>query len=391
MKARKNPVKNRLPRVVFDLDAVLRNRYSGFYTFGRGFLNGMDALESQPEMVLLYQKKFHDRADEIVRSLGRWAIPKPSGLKFRWLQAAWDIIPYPPLRFIAGPHDLYHCFHNFMPPRRPQSPYILTVHDLRRYVLPELYTSSKLDRFERAVSIADHFIAVSHSTQKDITSFLGVPEERIDVVHLACDISPEKIDRLKQNGQCPEIRKFLAPRHERYLVALSSRDKRKNIQRIANAFLCALDQAGVSNVALVILGRLPESIKLPHNENIIAAGEVKDMTPWLAFSSGLVFASLYEGFGLPVLEGFAAGVPVITSDISSMPEVAGNAAVLVDPRDVREIRDAIVMLLSDPNAANERRQAGRNRLKHFSWEKTACKTVEVYRKIFSGVAVAGCT
>ena len=383
MKTRKKPTENRRPRVVFDMDAVLRNRYSGFYTFGRGFLKGINALDSKPEMVLLYQKKFHDRAMEIMRSLDEWAHPRPSGLKFRWLQSVWDIISYPPLRFIAGQHDLYHCFHNFMPPRRLRSPSILTVHDLRRYVLPELYASSRLDRFEKAVARADHFIAVSHSTKKDITTFFGVPEDRIDVVHLACDASPEKMDRLRENGPCPEIEKLLAPRHEKYLVALSSKDKRKNIKRIANAFLAAIEQAQLSNIALVILGRLPKEIELPHNENIITAGEVEDIMSWLAFSSGLVFASLYEGFGLPVLEGFAAGVPVITSDISSMPEVSGNAAILVNPRDIREIRDAIVLLLSDRNIADDKIQEGRNRLKHFSWKKTAGKTVDIYRKILS--------
>ncbi|RUM88846.1 MAG: hypothetical protein DSZ23_04010 [Thermodesulfatator sp.] len=365
-------------RLCFDLDAALRNRYSGFFTFASGLLNATNRLEHPPEMLLAFQSRYKKLADSLLKDLGNWAVPVSCPLKFRWIEALWNLLPYPSIHTIFGKFDLYHCFHHFMPPRS-DVPRLLTVHDLRRYQLPELYKKSRLRPFETAVKRADHFIAVSHATRNDLCRTFDIEPERVDVVHLASSLDIAEMSR----DEIGLLRTRLLSRHglgfKQYIVSFSSKDRRKNINRTVKAFEMALP-ALPEGTGLVILGQLPESFKIK-STNIFTPGPVDDIIPWLICSRALVFASLYEGFGLPILEGFQAGLPVITSNCSSMPEVAGDAALLVDPYDVRQIRDAIRSVVLDKVATKSLKEAGSKRLKAFSWEKTAASTIKIYEKL----------
>lgn len=370
-------------KVAFDLDAALRNPFSGFYTFGKGLLEGMDGVANPPDMLLFYQRRYGKRAGDIISGLGKWAIPLQVNFKFRWLQALWDISPFPDPSFFMGDYDIFHSFHNFIPSsgRRPA---ILTVHDLRRYVLPDLYKRSRLKRFECAIKRADHFIAVSQATKNDLVRHFHIPEEMVDVVHLGC--SHGKIQMTAEEKAV--LRKRLLSEHgidvESYFITISSGDPRKNIGRTVEAFRTVSSNFN-QKTGLVIVGKLPEGFDTPQDKNIFCTGSVDDVMPWLCCSKGLIFVSLYEGFGLPVLEAFAASVPVITSNCSSMPEVAGKAAILVDPWDAEEIAEAVNELASSKERRDEIIRAGRRRLKDFSWTATAKKTVEVYEKVLNRV------
>jgi glycosyltransferase involved in cell wall biosynthesis len=366
-------------KVAFDLDAALRNPFSGFYTFGRGLLHGMEGLEKRPDMLLVYQRRYRERADSLMAGLGSWAYPVQVNFRFRWLQAVWSRVNFPDFSIFAGEYDLFHSFHNFIPPRC-RRPSILTVHDLRRYVMPEMYPKSKVERFEEAVARADHFIAVSGATRDDLSRFFDIRKEKIDVVHLACDYIPLTMKEAERE----EVRQTLLDGggvdFEKFFVTISSGDKRKNISGTVEAFNLAVPYLG-DGIGLVILGRLPDGLSIADGKHIFRTGTVDDVMPWIACSEGLVFPSLYEGFGLPVLEGFAASVPVITSNRSSMPEVAGGAAMLVDPEDSWQIASAMVEIVSSKEKTMEMVRAGHRRLADFSWKDSAEKTVDVYRKV----------
>jgi len=368
-------------KIAFDLDAALRNPHSGFYTFGTGLLQAMDKLDSKPEMLLFYQKRYRARAERIISRLGPWATGVCVRFKFRWLQALWCYSSFPDISFFTGDFDLFHSFHHFLPPGR-RKPSILTVHDLRRYVMPELYSKSKLDKFETAVRRADHFIAVSEATRNDLSRIFGIHPDRIDVVHLGCNARSEKIDRIDRIKTRERLLSSLNIKNTDYFITISSKDPRKNIHRIIHAFNNARHRTD-HRIALIIAGRLPENCSAIQTDNIFSIGEVDDIIPWLACSSGLIFTSLYEGFGLPVLEGFNASIPVITSNCSSMPEVAGDAAILVDPNDTEAITHGIVSLLSHDGLARQKVRAGREQAKKFSWKSTAEKTLRIYNKICS--------
>ena len=370
--------------VLFDWDAVVRNPHSGFYTFGTNLISGLTALEENLSLTLFFQARYQGISKRFLTGLTecqRNRIRTRKCLfKFRWIERLWQLFPVPSLEALAGNHELYHCFHHFMPPRFSGQK-ILTVHDLRRYRLPHLYRRSNLLPFELAVKRADHFICVSNATKRDLCSIFNVNPRAVDVVHLACN---EKLTRMKQSirGEDEDPLKTSGIKCKRFLLAFSSKDRRKNVISIARAFDLVRESLPQGTV-LVIIGKLrrDEKAKLESFSMVYQVGEVDNVYPWLSQSYGLVFASLYEGFGLPILEAFSTRTPVITSNCSSMPEVAGDAAILVNPRDIREMADAIQRLCLDEEIRKELIRRGSKRIKQFSWEKNAKKTLELYRRI----------
>ena len=373
-------------RVVFDFDPALKNKFSGFYMVGAGLLKGFDELEEKPEFLLFHSGYSARKAKLIEKGLGPWAKPITTSIKMRWLESFWHYSNYPKLEYFAGDFDIYHSLHHLMPPTKGK-PRILTVHDLRRYKLPDLYKHSKLGLFESAVKNADHFIAVSESTKKDLCNIFGIPGEKVDVVHLAANSSFKPVPKSKKPKIKEQLSEMLGIKLENYLMAFSSPDRRKNILRIMQAFLSVQNQMS-NNLKLVIVGNLPKNEKKFNStdfdkisDSVIVTGPLEDINDLFACADALVFASLYEGFGIPILEAFACGVPVVTSNRSSMPEVAGDAALYVDPYSVESIAEATVRVCSEAGLPERLVEFGFARLKNFNWKKTAAKTLKVYRKL----------
>ncbi len=368
-------------KVLFDWDAVVRNPYSGFYTFGTNIVSALCDPGFDHDITLLYQKRYERPTSRFLNGLCQYRRARlrtgKSILKFRWIEKMWEIFPFPSLELIAGGHHLYHCFHHFMP-RRFKGIRLLTVHDLRRYRLPRLYGHSNLRPFERAVRRADHFICVSNATKSDLCSIFDINPGRVDVVHLACRRAGIRQNRISMD-QCEKSLREMGIDCKRFLIAFSSKDRRKNIIAISRAFGLVRDQI-LDRTALIIIGSMDKRDReaVRGIKSVYPIGTVDDVYPWLFLSHGLVFTSLYEGFGLPIIEAFSTGTPVITSNCSSMPEVAGNAAILVDPANVREIAEAIIKLCCDAETRAVLSEKGRKRLKYFSWEKSARETAKIY-------------
>jgi glycosyltransferase involved in cell wall biosynthesis/GT2 family glycosyltransferase len=372
--------------VAFDLNPALVSKYSGFYAVGKGLLEGFEQLEEKPEYSLFYSRRYSDEANTIKSGLGDWAKLKPTLVKMRWLEDIWSVSEFPKLEFYVKDFDIYHSLHHMMPPTKGKVR-VMTIHDLRRYVLPDLYIKSKLGPFELAVSRADHFMAVSGSTKNDLCNIFGVPRERVDVVHLAASYvfgpidAPEKIFAKKKlsdkYGICLD----------NYFIVFSSPDRRKNIGRIINAFMMSKEKMR-ENLKLVVVGNLPKDDKIFEDlvaddisDSVLITGPMDEIKDIFSCADGLVFASLYEGFGIPILEAFGCGVPVITSNRSSMPEVAGDAALLVDPYDINAIAEAMIDLSNNDALRKELTERGYSRGKKFTWKKSAEKTLQVYKKL----------
>ncbi len=369
-------------KVLFDWDAVIRNEYSGFFTFGKGLVEAISKADNQGlKFTLMYQKRYAKASRKVLKSLSasRGAMPfnhKEVTVKFRWLEGLWNIIPYPRLETLAGAHHIYHCFHHFMPPKF-NGIKLLTVHDLRRYRLPQLYKKSNLKPFEAALKRADHFVCVSKATKRDLCSIFDIPDTKVDVVHLAT--SSLLKEATKPVGQALSR---LGVKEGRYFVCFSSKDKRKNVSRICQAFHVAQREFS-QKLALIVIGKIDkeEMEKVQAIQGVHCIGPVEQVHPWLSGSIGLAFASLYEGFGLPILEAFQAGVPVITSKTSSMPEVAGEAALLVDPYDINDIAQAMIQLGNSRELRKRLASKGEKRLQCFSWEKSADQMVSLYKRL----------
>jgi len=209
---------------------------------------------------------------------------------------------------------------------------------------------------------------------------LGLPEKKIKVVYEAApeDLKPVKDKKISQKL----FKKYNLDGD--YLLSVATLEPRKNLKRIIEAF----KMLKTKNLKLVITGKPGwEDLNTlgfkKGNNNTIFTGYLKkreDLAALYSQALGLVYPSLYEGFGLPILEAMKCGCPVLTSNISSMPEVAGQAAILVDPLDVEEIARGLSELVNNQDLRKSLAKKGLAQVKKFSWEKTAQETLKVYEQ-----------
>jgi glycosyltransferase involved in cell wall biosynthesis len=280
----------------------------------------------------------------------------------------WNRLHVLPIEEILGKVDVFHSSDWAEPPASCFK--VTTIHDMAPLIMPE-YTPQKIvnvhkRKFEWIKKDVDRVIVPSKSTKNDAVR-LGIKSEKIRVIPeaLRSDFSKsskEAVDKVKKKYKI----------EGRYALSVGT-NPRKNIKRIAEAFNKVSPDVGLSNLAVV--GEANQEI----NKSVVFLGKVdqKDLKALYSGAELLIFTSLYEGFGLPILEAFACGCPVLTSNISSMPEVAGDAGVLINPLSTDEIADGIVKTLRD---SEKLIQKGKKRVKSFSWEETAKKTMEVYRE-----------
>ena len=280
----------------------------------------------------------------------------------------WNRLHILPIEKLIGNVDVFHTSDWSEPPSSAFK--VTTVHDLYPFKFPKYVYSRVLDIHRRKISWvlqeSKRIIVPSESTKKDLLE-LGAKNDIVRVI-------PEAPSLSKAGGSEVDLVKKKYNLQGDYVVAIGVTPL-KNTKRIIDAF--NLSRAG-EDLKLVLVGR-QSNIKVEQERNIRILGYVpqNDLGALLTGSRALIFTSLYEGYGIPILDAFACGVPVVTSNTSSMSEVAGNAAVLVDPYNVNSIADGIMKALKGPKGLIEK---GLVRVKDFSWEKTAQMTFDVYKE-----------
>lgn len=295
-----------------------------------------------------------------------------------------------PIKYIYGQYDIIHLLDYQSPFLHLNKNYIISIHDLSFFLFTN--TFSKGQRIYKQVNTnyglknAKGIITISKSTKEDIlTIFPYIDERKIEIIPLAVNsIFKRKIyeDEIIETKQRFNI-------NGEYILFVGTLEPRKNIFTIINSFRKILYY--YPNIKLVIVGKkgwlYQEILKKVRNErlqgNVIFTDYVKDeyLPALYKGAKAFLFPSLYEGFGIPVLEAMTVGCPVITSNLSSLPEVAGNAGILINPLDEEEIADSILILLNNEDKRKELIINGKKRAESFSWEKTAEKTIKVYEKI----------
>jgi glycosyltransferase involved in cell wall biosynthesis len=261
---------------------------------------------------------------------------------------------------------------------------VVTVHDLIYARYPDAHAGLREKGMRVLVPAAarrSHRVIVdSLSTRDDLIELLGLAAERIDVVPLGLG-APRRAEPLGET----DVRARLRLDGRRVVLSLSAKRPHKNLL----ALIGALAQIPVSERPALVLAGYPTEHEAQLRERAHTLGLDDDVRfpGWLsdaeveglwAIADAFVFPSLYEGFGLPVLEAMARDVPVACSNASSLPEVAGDAALLFDPHDEAAITDALVRLLADRELADRLRAAGRERVREFTWERTARATIDSY-------------
>ena len=280
----------------------------------------------------------------------------------------WNRLHVLPIEKLVGDLDVFHSSDWTQPPSKAFK--VTTIHDLvplkfPRHSHPKIVSTHKA-RIKWIKKEVDKVIVPSKTTKKDLLK-IGLKEKRIVII-------PEAPDPIFKPAKKTEINKL--KRKYRisggYLLAVGV-GPRKNTERIISAY--EKMQAGL-NLKLVFTGHFHKGVGQRRGVRFIGHVETKEMPVFYSGADALVYPSLYEGFGLPILEAFACKTPVVTSDTSSLPEISGNAAVLVDPYNVDSIAEGIRESLRQKKGFVKK---GLARIKDFSWKETAKKTLEVYR------------
>jgi glycosyltransferase involved in cell wall biosynthesis len=316
----------------------------------------------------------------------------------------WGNIAFP--LFLRGfVPDLVHIPLNRVPLLMPK-PYVVTIHDMASLLFEETSGARmklRRFRFRRGLERADRVIAVSEATRRDVQNVLGIPGERVRVVYNAPDpefFAQHPVADARLAG--PDVRELERQRIlERYqinypfVLYAGNIRRQKNIPRLVEAFAVAREELAhhpvYKDLHLILIG--DEISQHPSVRRAVIQGRVEQAVRFLGFvpfdtlrnffesAAAFVFPSLYEGFGLPPLEAMACGTPVITSDVSSLPEVVGDAALLVNPENVFDIARGIREVLLDQALREQLIERGRTQAAKFSWERAAREVLAIYREV----------
>jgi glycosyltransferase involved in cell wall biosynthesis len=293
--------------------------------------------------------------------------------------------------------DLVHIPHLFWIPRGLSCPYVLTVHDLLDHMYGSRNASSLRRNLHfhltrRVLRKSARVIAVSQFTKNEIEKLLAIPDKRIEVVHNAID------ERFLHGHATDSDRDLIAQRYQvnnPFILYAGAIRPHKNVVRIIEAFSALKSELQKEqqylDLKLIIIG--DDLSSHPRLRRTVVRGGVQNDVRFLGFvpidvlrifydvAKIFVFPSLYEGFGLPPLEAMAHGTPVVTSNTSSLPEVAGGAALLVNPENVFEIRRGLQRVLLDAALRERMKQRGYEQAKRFSWTTSVSRILEIYREV----------
>jgi glycosyltransferase involved in cell wall biosynthesis len=365
-------------KIGIDFTSAARER-AGIGRYARELIRALARLDHGNRYVLFVPRDAHD-------DLLRFEWPPNfsihrAPLTERYLAALWHRARLPlPIEGFIGAVDVFYSPDFLLPPTRARRK-IVTVHDLSYVRVPECFPAPLLNYLNHAVppsvARADLILADAASTQRDLADAYRVPLDKIKVLYSGVDarFRPDVSDESR-------VRVRAITRGRPYLLSVSTIQPRKNYTRLIQAFAKIVNyQLSIVNLQLVIAGsrgwmfdEVFQTVeRLGLNDRVLFPDYVPDDDLPALYAGAMLFVypSLYEGFGLPVAEAMACGAPVVSSNASSLPEVAGDAALYFDPRNVDAITDALRRALTDDALRADLRLRGLAQAKRFSWERAA--------------------
>lgn len=305
----------------------------------------------------------------------------------------WDGV-FMPAQVKRNNYDVFHLPQNGLGlPKDKFCPYIATIHDLIPYVMPDTCGKSYLERFTDEmpyiIEQCDKIITVSEYSKRDIIKYFGTSPEKIEVIYLAAD---SRFKMMEKEKAWSFLRKEYSYSND-FILYLGGFSPRKNVDGLLEAYRRVYKELP-GHYELILLGASKDNhyelrkkaADMGLSDRIIFAGYVPyEHLPYFYNCSSLfVYPSFYEGFGLPPLEAMTCGTPTITTNVTSIPEVVKDGAVLVNPNDIDELSQSMFNLLSDMELRELLSQKALRRAYNFSWKKTALDTISVYEAVCNG-------
>lgn len=353
-------------------------RRSGVMTYTEGLVNGMNANDHENEYTLLYYsltRKANDMPGPTGKNFVKKTLKVPDQ-SFWGRQALIDKVFLPGF-FRKNKINVFHRAVGYTMPKNKNVFTILTVHDLRTLTIGDQFSAQNIDHYKAVLASIDRCVVVSECTRRDLMEHFDMDEKKISVVYLGAD------ERYKPVSK-KDIRNVRSHFNIRlpYFLSVGS-VPRKNIEGIIRGFAGCQhrkDYQLVLNCKVDIEKYTQLSEELGIKDQIVFVNNVSD-DELVALYSGchcFAFPSLYEGFGLPIVEAMNCGAPVITSNISACPEVAGDATLLVDPKNIDTISDAMNQVCRDEQLRKSLIEKGFQQARNFSWDKFASEMKKVY-------------
>ena len=364
---------------------------AGITRYTRELVQGLTQIDSDSEYILLWPGLDAD-AEEVER-----AVPKTPNVRsvrlpltFRALTILWHRLGLPLYAdLLTGWVQVFHCPDFALAPLH-RAKGVVTIHDLSFLRFPEFTDASLLSYLHKvvpdSVRRAELVLADSNATREDVINWLNVDPGRVQVVYAGV----HQRFRPVENAQALLATRARYRLPDRFVLAVGTVQPRKNLTRLIEAFG---QIAHHEDVQLIIVGRLGwlfdstlqrvAELQLQDHVRFLGFVPDDDLPALYSLASCFAFPSVYEGFGLPPLEAMACGTPVVSSNVSSMPEVLGTAALFIDPYDVDALAEALRQVLADPELQRTMSQAGLEQVKAFSWTAAAQRLLTVYRSLAS--------
>ncbi len=377
-----------------DYTAAVHQR-AGIGRYARGIVSGLARQHTEHSFVLLVtggEAEASPLGQNPDPALGASFRVRRLPLSLRLWTIIWHRLRIPlPVEVFTGPVDVFHSPDYVLPPVR-RAKKVVTVHDLSFLRYPEGAEPS-LRRYLSAVvprcaSEADVVLADSENTRQDVVELLGLPSRKVDVVYPGVDQRFTVIQEREVLERVKELYRLSYP----FILSVGTLEPRKNLIVLLEAYSMLKDRHHLPH-RLVIAGRegwLYEGVfrrveQLSLTEEVVFLGFVPDehLPGLYTLADVLAFPSVYEGFGLPPLEAMACGTPVVTSDCSSLPEVVGEAGLLVPADDPEALAEAIGRVLDDSKLREDLVRRGLARAAEFSWEATGKKLLATYESLFA--------
>jgi len=354
----------------------------GIGTYVRNLVHWLSKTEDRHTYVLLC------RPDDVeaLRGLGPRFEPLPERAGNYSVREQLSI----PLVLARARVDLFHAPHYVVSPLT-RVPFVVTIHDCIHLRFPQYLPNRAAVRYARTMMASSarrsrRILTVSQASKQDIQNYLRVPADKVEVIYNALD---ERLATPPTEAEMTRVRQRYqldAP----FILYTGNIKPHKNLDRLIEAY-ALMRRQGVVDAKLLLIG--DEVSKYPNLRRLVHRYQLHPHVRFFGFVSDemlailyrlatvFVFPSLYEGFGLPPLEAMAAGTPVITSNVSSLPEVVGDAAVLIDPHDAGALAHAMARVIGDPALRADLVARGHQRVQAFSWQRSVARVREVYEEL----------